>query len=154
MECSLRRCQISAPDREIYIVLPTDGEVSATIEYATLRLVTQAKHDTQGRLRFFALGIGDAVSHALVRGIAQAGGGYSEVIGTSDYDVWEERMAAVLAQTSQEHRGTVKLRVDDQPIVQARNGKYNDLMAQANNVDSTSIILKRKVIINNVYVEC
>jgi hypothetical protein len=101
-------------------------------------LVTQAKHDTQGRLRFFALGIGDAVLHALVSGIAQAGGGYSEVIGTSDYDVWEERMAAVLAQTSQEHRGTGQLRVEDEPIVQARDSKYNDLMAQENNIDSAS----------------
>jgi hypothetical protein len=113
---------------------------SATVEYATLRLVTQAKHDTQGRLRFFALGIGDAVSHALVSGIAQAGGGYSEVIGTADYDVWEAKMAPVLSQTSQEHRGTVQLRIDDEPIVQARDIKYNGLMAQAKNIDSASVL--------------
>jgi hypothetical protein len=126
----------SATDRETDVVVLTDGAVSAAMQDETLRLITQAKHNTKGRLRFFALGIGDEVSHALVSGIAQAGGGYFEVIGTADYDIWEERMAAVLAQTLQEHRGTVQLRVNNEAIIQPRDGRYNYFLAEANNIDS------------------
>jgi hypothetical protein len=40
----------------------------------TIDFIQQTRKTTEGRVRFFALGIGDAVSHELVEGIAKAGG--------------------------------------------------------------------------------
>jgi hypothetical protein len=116
--------QTSATDGETKdVVVLTDGGVNDEILGATLRLVAKAKHDTEGRMRFFALGIGDDVSHALVTGIAQAGGGYADVIGTADYDVWPDRIAAVLEAASEEHLGSVQMQVDAHDIVQPHEGK-------------------------------
>ncbi|RYO80220.1 hypothetical protein DL766_003662 [Monosporascus sp. MC13-8B] len=63
------------------IIILTDGEVWRLDE--TLNLVQRTRTYSQGLVRFFSLGIGRAVSHALVEGIAKSGGGYSEVISSA-----------------------------------------------------------------------
>ena len=75
LECMKTRrtdCQTS-------IILLTDGEV-----YDTSAIISAIAHekskDSKKRLRIFSLGIGDAVSHHLVEGIARAGGGYSQFV--------------------------------------------------------------------------
>src|SRR6202043_2736688 len=60
------------------VITLTDGQVWALD--ATIEFVQQTRLSTEGSVRFFTLGIGDAVSHALVEGIAKPGGGYAEVI--------------------------------------------------------------------------
>ncbi|KAI0905822.1 von Willebrand factor type A domain-containing protein [Ustulina deusta] len=76
------------------VVILTDGEVWRLDE--TLSLVRRAKETSNGAIRFFSLGLGSHVSHALVEGIAKQGGGYSEVIPRADKGGWEERVVAIL----------------------------------------------------------
>ncbi|KAK5625738.1 hypothetical protein RRF57_001454 [Xylaria bambusicola] len=76
------------------VIVLTDGEVWQLDE--TLDLARKARNYSNGAIRFFSLGLGAHVSHALVEGIAQEGGGYSEVILKADKDGWEARMIAIL----------------------------------------------------------
>jgi len=75
------------------VIILTDGEVwqpEKTIEY-----VRKMRMDSQGAARFFSIGIGNAVSHELVEGIAKAGGGYAEIIPAASDGGWEDRVVAV-----------------------------------------------------------
>lgn len=66
-------------DCQTTIILLTDGEVYNTSEIISAISLEKAKH-LDKPLRVFSLGIGDAVSHHLVEGIARAGGGYSQFV--------------------------------------------------------------------------
>jgi hypothetical protein len=92
------------------VVLLTDGQVWWLDE--TIRFIQQTRISTEGRVRFFALGIGDAVSHELVEGIAKAGGGYAEIIPAASQGGWEDRIVAVLRATSTEHIGPLRVEFD------------------------------------------
>ncbi|KAI1121656.1 von Willebrand factor type A domain-containing protein [Nemania abortiva] len=89
------------------VVLPTDGEVWRLDE--TLDLVSKATESSNGAIRFFSLGLGAHVSHALVDGIAKRGGGYSEVIPRADKVGWEERVIAVLKAALTSHVRDVRI---------------------------------------------
>ncbi|KAK4225465.1 von Willebrand factor type A domain-containing protein [Podospora fimiseda] len=75
------------------IILLTDGEVWRLDQ--TLEYVHQMRIRTEGHVRFFALGIGRAVSHALVSGIAKAGGGYADVVREASEGGWEDRVVSM-----------------------------------------------------------
>jgi hypothetical protein len=92
------------------VVLLTDGEVWRLDE--TISFIQQTRISTKGRVRFFALGIGDAVSHDLVEGIAKAGGGYAEVIPAASQGGWEDRIVAVLHATLTGHIGPIRVEFD------------------------------------------
>ncbi|KAI0419797.1 von Willebrand factor type A domain-containing protein [Xylaria grammica] len=94
------------------VIILTDGEVWRLDE--TLSLVRRANGSSNGAIRFFSLGLGTHVSHALVEGIAKAGGGYSEVIPRADKNGWEERVVAMLkaALTACSHTCTLRLELD------------------------------------------
>ncbi|KAG0639015.1 hypothetical protein HOY80DRAFT_1022778 [Tuber brumale] len=67
------------PDMRTEILILTDGEV-----WETERLfgfINESSKD--GNVRFFSLGVGDAVSHSLVEGISRAGRGYSQIVSTT-----------------------------------------------------------------------
>ncbi|KAF2970343.1 hypothetical protein GQX73_g3180 [Xylaria multiplex] len=91
------------------VVILTDGEVWRLEEM--LGLVQRANESSNGSIRFFSLGLGAHVSHALIEGIAKQGGGYSEVIPRADKDGWEERVVAMLkaALTSHTHDLSLEL---------------------------------------------
>ncbi|KAK4031597.1 von Willebrand factor type A domain-containing protein, partial [Parachaetomium inaequale] len=89
------------------IVVLTDGEVWHLD--ATLDFVKNARAASGNRLRFFSLGIGAAVSHALVEGIAKFGGGYAEVIQTAENAGWESRVVTVLKATLAGHIGPISV---------------------------------------------
>jgi len=76
------------------IILLTDGEVWNTER--TLQFVQQTRTVSKGAVRFFALGIGDAVSHRLVEGIGRDGGGFSEVVAIDAQGRWESRVIQML----------------------------------------------------------
>ncbi|KAI0517876.1 von Willebrand factor type A domain-containing protein [Xylaria bambusicola] len=76
------------------VIVLTDGEVWQLGE--TLNLVRKARNYSNGAIRFFSLGLGAHVSHALIEGIAREGGGCSEVIPKADQGGWEARMIAIL----------------------------------------------------------
>jgi hypothetical protein len=76
------------------IILLTDGEVWNTER--TLQFVQQTRTVSKGAVRFFALGIGDAVSHRLVEGIGRDGGGFSEIVAIDEQGRWESRVIQML----------------------------------------------------------
>ncbi|KAI0814248.1 von Willebrand factor type A domain-containing protein [Xylaria sp. FL0064] len=76
------------------IVILTDGEVWRLDD--TLHLVSRSKETSNGAIRFFSLGLGAHLSHALVEGIAKQGGGCSDVIPQADTEGWEDRVVAIL----------------------------------------------------------
>lgn len=87
---------VAARDKSLMtdIIVLTDGETWRLDD--TLDFIQQTRVRTEGRVRFFSLGIGDGVSHALVEGIAKAGGGYAEVVPSSVPDGWEDRVVSML----------------------------------------------------------
>jgi Vault protein inter-alpha-trypsin domain/von Willebrand factor type A domain len=100
------------PYRATDIVTLTDGEVWDLDE--TLDFVERTRRDSDGRVRFFCLGIGAAVSHALVEGIAKLGGGYAEVIPVASQGGWESRVVAVLKAALTGHIGPISVEMEDQ----------------------------------------
>jgi hypothetical protein len=101
---------VKARDRTMTtdVIILTDGQTWRLEQ--TLDYIQEQHKRTEGRIRFFSLGIGDGVSHALVEGIAKAGGGYAEVIPTSIRDGWEDRVVSMLkAALTTEHLGPVYL---------------------------------------------
>jgi hypothetical protein len=83
------------------VIVLTDGQIWDLED--TIKFVKQTRLQTEGRVRFFSLGIGNAVSHELVEGIAKAGGGYAEVIQTASQGGWEGRILAVLDSAKEHH---------------------------------------------------
>ncbi|KAH7075142.1 von Willebrand factor type A domain-containing protein [Paraphoma chrysanthemicola] len=85
------------------VIVLTDGQVWRPAE--TISFVKDRWTMTEGMTRFFSLGIGAAVSHDLVEGIAKAGGGYAEVITSASGGGWEDRVVAVLKAATTGHVG-------------------------------------------------
>lgn len=75
------------------IIVLTDGQVWRLDQ--TLDFIQSTRTASQGAVRFFSLGIGDAVSHALVNGIAKAGGGYAEAVPSTNQGGWEDRVVSM-----------------------------------------------------------
>ena len=89
------RAIVSARDRELMtdVIVLTDGEVWRMDE--TIEFVRKTRLSTAAQVRFFSLGVGRAVSHALVDGIAKAGGGYAEVVQEASQGGWEDRVVSM-----------------------------------------------------------
>ncbi|KAH6867318.1 von Willebrand factor type A domain-containing protein [Thelonectria olida] len=103
-------CITSGGQRSMDIIVLTDGEVWSapqTIDFVRSRWLI-----SEGWVRFFALGIGGAVSHELVEGIAKAGGGYAEVITSASGGGWEDRVVAVLKAATTGHIGSLCMRLE------------------------------------------
>ncbi|EFW18116.1 hypothetical protein D8B26_004966 [Coccidioides posadasii str. Silveira] len=67
-------------DLDLDVLLLTDGEIWDQEQLFAYINESVSKAPT----RFFSLGIGDAVSHSLVQGIARAGGGFAQTVGTNE----------------------------------------------------------------------
>ncbi|KAI9767284.1 MAG: hypothetical protein M1839_004550 [Geoglossum umbratile] len=89
------------------VIILTDGQIWRLDQ--TLEFVQHTRRSTEGRVRFFALGIGNAVSHELVEGIAKAGGGYAEVIPTAGEDGFDGRLLAMLSASLTGHIGPLRI---------------------------------------------
>ncbi|CAP73264.1 uncharacterized protein PODANS_2_6630 [Podospora anserina S mat+] len=93
------------------IIILTDGETWRLDE--TLEYIRKQRDLTEGGIRFFALGIGPAVSHALVEGIAKVGGGYAEVVREASEGDWEDRIVSMAeAALMTDHLGPMHLEVN------------------------------------------
>lgn len=99
------------PSLSCDVVILTDGEVWRLDE--TLSLVRKAHESSEGAIRFFSLGLGDHVSHALVEGIAKQGGGSSEIIARADKEGWEESVIAILKASLTRHVHNLKFDFGD-----------------------------------------
>ena len=67
-------------DMDLEVLMLTDGEVWN--QHQLFELVHTAS--AEGRVRFFTLGIGDQASHSLIHGIARAGDGFAQSVGTNE----------------------------------------------------------------------
>jgi von Willebrand factor type A domain/Vault protein inter-alpha-trypsin domain len=82
------------PQTVAEIIVLTDGQV--VDPNSVFALVNDIRRRRPGKVRVFAMGVGDSVSHALVEGIARAGGGYAEVVSVHGESGWEDRVINML----------------------------------------------------------
>ncbi|KAL2264050.1 hypothetical protein VTK26DRAFT_2836 [Humicola hyalothermophila] len=111
---------VSARDKALMtdVIVLTDGQTWRLDQ--TLDFIQKTRTSTEGRVRFFALGIGKAVSHALVDGIAKAGGGYAEVVQEASQGGWEDRVVSMAkAALMSAHLGPIHMEFD----IQSEDGK-------------------------------
>ncbi|KAK3298770.1 von Willebrand factor type A domain-containing protein [Chaetomium fimeti] len=69
-------------DMDLEVFLLTDGEIWD--QSALFELLNKQVAESKGHIRVFTLGIGSAVSHALIEGVARAGNGFSQVVGDNE----------------------------------------------------------------------
>lgn len=81
-------------DLSTEILVLTDGEVWDVD--AILDFVRSTRDEIGEMVRFFALGIGDAVSHKLLEGIGRCGGGFAEVVAVDSPGSWDSRVVRML----------------------------------------------------------
>lgn len=86
--------RMTEEDLRTEVIVLTDGEVWNT--EATIDFVRTSRTSANDKIRFFALGIGNAVSHTLVEGIGRQGGGYAEVVAIDAHGQWESRVIRML----------------------------------------------------------
>jgi hypothetical protein len=117
---------VAARDRSrtINIVILTDGQVWGPDE--TITFVQQTRRETERNVRFFALGIGNTVSHELVEGIAKAGGGYAEVIPAASQGGWNDRMVALLHAALASHIGPLRIEFNREPMEETESQQSLD----------------------------
>ncbi|RPA96537.1 hypothetical protein L873DRAFT_1772706 [Choiromyces venosus 120613-1] len=72
----------SEPGMNTEIMVLTDGEIWRLPEL--LDYIQQVRKQSSGAIRLFSLGVGNRVSHALVEGMARAGGGYSQIVPSGE----------------------------------------------------------------------
>ncbi|KAG5796693.1 hypothetical protein H9Q69_004267 [Fusarium xylarioides] len=75
------------------IIILTDGELEPE---DSIQFIWKNRQLFGDSIRFFALGIGDKVSHRLVESIAECGGGYSDVVHTTQTPRWHDRLNRLL----------------------------------------------------------
>jgi Mg-chelatase subunit ChlD len=86
--------QRTTEDLNTQIIVLTDGQVWDTEN--TIDFVRKTRTETAEKVCFFALGIGDAVSHRLVEGIGREGGGLAEVVAVDAPGRWQSRVIRML----------------------------------------------------------
>ncbi|KAF5632731.1 hypothetical protein F52700_6268 [Fusarium sp. NRRL 52700] len=80
-------------DKSTQIIILTDGELEPE---DSIQFIWKKRQLFGDSIRFFALGIGDKVSHRLVESIAECGGGYSDVVHTTQTPRWHDRLNRLL----------------------------------------------------------
>jgi hypothetical protein len=76
------------------VVVFADGAIWNMREVNNYIITAKASYGDE--LRFFALGIGDQMSHELIEGIAKYGGGFAETVGTDPSERWDDRVKRML----------------------------------------------------------
>jgi hypothetical protein len=77
------------------VIVLTDTEVWEADK--TIDRIRQWRRERGGKIRFFALGIGDQVSHHLLEGLATAGGGYADIIPVGAHEDRGEKIQRMIA---------------------------------------------------------
>jgi hypothetical protein len=102
------------------VIILTDGEVwdsANTFDFIRNTRVAGGEKE----IRFFALGIGDAVSHQLVEGIGRHGGGLAEVVSVDSRGDWKGRVIRMLEAALTPSTWKIEISLDDVSIL--RNWK-------------------------------
>lgn len=84
----------NSKDVKTQFIVMTDGEVWDYNGVMSFVKSTRCKH--HDKVRYFAVGIGDEVSHQLIEGIAREGGGLANVIPVGPYGDWKSGILRIL----------------------------------------------------------
>lgn len=76
------------------IILMTDGEIWQPEQ--TIEFVRMTTSNSDGQVRVFSLGIGNQVSHQLIKGIGFFGGGFGEAVDIDQQGKWGEAVIRML----------------------------------------------------------
>ncbi|KAI0169264.1 von Willebrand factor type A domain-containing protein [Hypoxylon sp. FL1284] len=117
------------------VIIMSDGEVWRLEE--ALALVQETRTLSRGAVRFFSLGIGAHVSHALVHGIASRGGGYSEVIPAANLDGWEDRVVSMLKTALTSHVSNLNVTFNGE--------SYDRYLRSPNDIGNLSILQGNRI---------
>ena len=98
------------------IIILTDGEVWDPANTFDFIRNTRAANEEK-EIRFFALGIGDAVSHQLVEGISRHGGGLAEVVSVDSRGDWKGRVIRMLEAALTPSTWKIEISLDDDSIL-------------------------------------
>ncbi|KAJ9155563.1 hypothetical protein NKR23_g1797 [Pleurostoma richardsiae] len=96
------------------VIVLTDGEVNPLDP--VLEFVKNTTEESRGKIRFFALGIGKEVSHALLQGIANYGGGYCKTISHVSLLHMQESLLGVLQAARTRHVGSINVQLDGRDL--------------------------------------
>lgn len=119
-------CRASNLDTNIIVV--TDGETWNMEEVHAFVRKTNKEHG----VRFFCLGIGNAISHSLVEGIGRQGGGLSEVVTLADSGRWEARVIGLLKGALTPTSWRIKLHPG--PVVEDLKNDYSSLQTRESTI--------------------
>ncbi|EED19157.1 von Willebrand domain protein [Talaromyces stipitatus ATCC 10500] len=97
------------------VILLTDGEVWDVDN--VIKLVRKAVSESDTNIRFFSLGIGGQVSHRLVEGIGEQGGGYAEIVPESLMNSWQERVIQMLKAALTPSRLQCTVELEEHPVI-------------------------------------
>jgi hypothetical protein len=111
-----RTVKAEDPNFTIQFILLTDGQVWNTGEL--IQLVQQTKTASEGNARFFALGIGDSVSHSLIEGIGREGGGFAEIVPADGQGQWKARVIQMLKGAMMPPRWNCEVLLDGIPVAE------------------------------------
>lgn len=100
------------------IIILTDGEVWDSENVFNFIRETRAS-GPKAQTRFFALGIGEAVSHHLIEGIGRYGGGLAEVVPVASAGDWKGRVIRTLEAALMPSTWKVEIIMDDFAITSA-----------------------------------
>lgn len=102
------------------VLLLTDGQVWRLDQ--ALELIKNTRQESRHPIHFFCLGIGDMISSALVEGLADSGGGYSDVIYFQDTR-WGEKLVAMLVSILAVHTKPIRVllngKLEPEPALQS-----------------------------------
>ncbi|KAM0382390.1 hypothetical protein ACHAPY_004382 [Fusarium culmorum] len=75
------------------IIVLTDGQLNPN---KSMEFVWKTRQALQNKIRFFTLGIGGNVPHRLIEGIAKLGGGFGDIVDTTQNPRWHGRLNRLL----------------------------------------------------------
>jgi hypothetical protein len=122
------------------IMVYTDGEVWGHEEL--LRYVAEAT--ANGDVRVFSLGIGVDASHALVEGIARAGGGFAQMV-SDEREAMENKVARMLRGALSPHINDYQLDWENKGGREGAKFKHNPISERTGKRDTESPLFPAKI---------
>ncbi|KAF2184898.1 VIT-domain-containing protein [Zopfia rhizophila CBS 207.26] len=121
--------RISRTNFSTQIIVLTDGE--AWNEAEITNFVKDARTRFGHDVRFFALGIGNKVSHRLVEGIGLLGGGFAEVVAEDRSGRWEQRVIRMLKGALMPSSYQCEFQIDGVPTTETCSHQNGSAFMQA-----------------------
>lgn len=119
-------------DMELEVLILTDGQISNQDQ-----LFKYIDGAVEKPIRFFTLGIGDQASHSLVQGIARAGNGFAQSVGTNEK--LDRKVVRMLKGALTPHVNDYTLEVE---YDEADDDEY-DIVEKSNNIPAITLPVRQ-----------